>query len=114
MTVMMSCDHHDVGGCVPDNRSRERMLEQLRAATALSDALAHLFHDARVGDSTGLAGRPPGRPVVVVDLGTTVPLMQAWLAWLQLAPTGDDWAPPVRPPAEIRVPDIDSEPATPE
>jgi hypothetical protein len=81
------------------------MLEQLRAATEMSDRLAELFHHGRVSDrSARLEGWPSNAPFVAVELQRTVPLMQAWLAWLAVAPAGDDWAPPYEPPSEIRIP----------
>jgi hypothetical protein len=105
MTIMQSCDHHGPDLSIPDNRSRKRMLEQLRAATEMSDRLAELFHHGRVSDrSARLEGWPANVPLVAVELQRTVPLMQAWLAWLAVSPSGDDWAPPYEPPSEIRVP----------
>lgn len=101
----MSCDHHDEGGCVPDNRSRARMLEQLQAATELSDALARLFQDSRVGDEMARGSRSRD-PFVRVPLSSATTVMQAWLAWLQVQPMGDDWAPPVDPPSTTRIPDL--------
>lgn len=82
------------------------MLDQLRAATTLSDALARVFTEGRVryrhqGD----------RPALVADLDMIAPLMQAWLAWLQVEPSGDDWHAPYKPPSEIRIPPLEDEPA---
>jgi hypothetical protein len=75
------------------------MLVQLRAATELSDALAELFqHGILRHDIQG------SLVVSLVDTQATLPLLQAWLAWLQVAPSGDDWAPAVDPPSEIRLP----------
>ena len=100
MTVMQSCDHHDEHGLVPDARSRARMLQQLRAATALSEALSDLF--GGVAYATALRdGRDV--PIAHVDVEASMPLMLAWLDWLRVSPSGDDWAPAHEPPAEVRV-----------
>ena len=72
----------------------------------LSDALAHLFHDVRYSMIAG-------EPITYVPIPPAIPLMQAWLAWLQLAPSGDDWAEPIDPPAEIRVPPDAADPTPP-
>jgi len=80
------------------------MLVQLRAATALGDALATLFHDVRYNTHQG-------KPVAYVPIEAAIPLMQAWLQWLQVAPSGDDWAPAQVPPAEITIPNIPDPPA---
>lgn len=102
MTVMMSCDHHDVGGCVPDSRSRKRMLMQLGRGLAMSDALGELYHSNEVRYDLR-----DGRPVVIMPLKEMIPLFIAWLDWLQIQPHGDDWAPAVDPPAEIHVPKLE-------
>lgn len=104
MTIQMSCDHHGPNQGIPDNRSRVRMLAQLTAATRLSDSFADLF---RQGISYDLRD---GHPVGIIDLAEAIPVMEAWLAWLQVAPSGDDWHPAYQPPAEITVPPIAEEP----
>ena len=74
----------------------------------LSDALAHLFHDVRYSMIAG-------EPITYVPIPPAIPLMQAWLAWLQLAPSGDDWSPPYDPPAEITIPsypETETDPST--
>lgn len=101
MTIQMSCDHHGPNQGIPDNRSRKRMLEQLRAATAMSDALAGLFNHGLLRYE-----QRDRRVVAIIDAHTAIPLFETWLAWLQVAPAGDDWAEPIDPPAEITIPNL--------
>lgn len=104
MVTISSCDHHDAYGLVPSSRSRATMLAQLRAATALGEALGAAFEEARVRQRAGM------EPIVAFSLAAAVPLMNAWLAWLAISPSSpDDFAPPVEPPAEIRIPPLDAD-----
>jgi hypothetical protein len=105
MTIMESCDHHDDGGCVPDNRSRRRMLSQLRAATELGQAVEQVTKaGVRIDllDVTSL--EPLSEPTITVGLRPFLALWQAMQAWRWIRPMGDDWEPPMVPPAGIRVP----------
>lgn len=113
-TVIMSCDHHGEGGGIPSTRSRQRMLEQLRAAQLLANCLIA----ATRGSVLHLDAHPTGpvRPPTI-ELPLT-PFMEAWTAfrsWRMVAPQGSDWDPPL-PTPEIRVPpDVSSsETAAPE
>lgn len=103
MVVIMSCDHHDESGSLPDNRSRVRMLEQLRAAQVLSDTVVRGMGEARLRE---------GVPTeVALSLATWNELVRVWLAWNEVAPRGDDWAAAFVPPSEIRVPpDVEDAP----
>lgn len=103
MASPMPCDHHDAGGCVPEARSRARILAQLEAATALGDALAGV---ARAGV---VRFESEGRAVhLVLDATELIPALQAWLAWIGVAPSGDDWHPAEAPAASY--PDESSAP----
>jgi hypothetical protein len=107
MTIMQSCDHHDVGGCVPDNRSRRRMLAQLQAATELGEAIGRLVVDADQPMICSFDLRD-GAPTVTLGLRAFMEMWDYYKQWREAAPRGDDWAPPIDPPSEIRVPDIDT------
>jgi hypothetical protein len=106
---MMSCDHHDVGGCVPDNRSRRRMLAQLQAATELGNAIERLV---AAEEQPVICTFVPGAGDARVELGLRgfLELWDYYQQWRAAAPRGDDWAPPVDPPSEIRVPEYDDTP----
>jgi hypothetical protein len=108
MTIMESCDHHDEGGCVPDNRSRRRMLSQFRAAADLGVAVEELTRGGVRIDLYDIASLEPLRePSITVGLPQFLVLWQALQAWRRMAPRGDDWEPPMVPPAGIRVPPDD-------
>jgi hypothetical protein len=113
VTIMQSCDHHvhcdhhDVGGCVPDNRSRRRILEQFKAAHDLGMAVQSLTHFGMRIDLFDVGKQPLERPTITVDLGQFLHLWMALRVWRDQQPKGDDLAPPVDPPAEIRVPEYD-------
>jgi hypothetical protein len=102
VTAIQSCDHHDHTGLIPDTRSRARMLDQLTAAQRLADAFIAVLSDEAYPIRFGVG--PTGRPMMTFDVWTALPLMQALNAWCEVAPRGDDWAPPVEPPSEIRIP----------
>lgn len=103
MTTIGSCDHHDASGLVPSNRSRARMLEQLRAASELGARM----RDAVSGVTVQLYGateRPDLAPTITLDLERFMRVWTAYQAWRLLEPSGDDWAPAFERGAEIRVP----------
>jgi hypothetical protein len=106
MSVTQSCDHHGPDGLIPDTRSRARMLEQLRAAQALADALELWFRHAVPDSAVGVAA---GRLTITLDLLDLAPTLDQLAAWRRVAPAGDDWHPPYDPPAEIRVPPMDDD-----
>jgi hypothetical protein len=111
MTIMMSCDHHSESGSVPDNRSRKRILEQFAVAHELGMAVQHLTTfglTINLFDVTGT--QPLERPTITVDLEQFVDLWHALRVWRDQQPKGDDLAPPVSPPSEIRVPAYDDTP----
>lgn len=105
MTMIMSCDHHDASGSLPDNRSRRRMLEQLLAAVEVGEAVLEL---ARMGMDIRLstrAGELQVRPTIEVDLDRFMTLWTQLMLWENaFRPRGDDLVPAVSPPAEIRIP----------
>lgn len=102
---MQSCDHHDEALCVPDNRSRKRMLEQFAVAAALGMAVQDLTRFGVTINLFDVTGQPAHRPTVTVDLDMFTNLWLALRAWRDQQPKGDDLTPPLTPRgAEIRVP----------
>lgn len=105
MTIMMSCDHHDEGGCVPDNRSRARILRQFAAAQRLADAFLTMTRTSALQVHLATAdGTILPSPTVEVDLAALLLAWDAYAVWLHNEPRGDDLASAVVPPADIRVP----------
>lgn len=105
MVVLQSCDHHDVGGCVPNTRSRARILQQFGYAIALGDAFMEMLQgslaEVAVEDADG---RPLPDPTITIQLKRFLACWEQYMLWLQHQPRGDDLAPAVDPPSEIRVP----------
>jgi hypothetical protein len=110
MTIMQSCDHHDVGGCVPDNRSRARILEQFKVAHELGMAVQNLTRFGVTINLFDVGQQPLGRPTITVDLDQFLMLWAALRAWRDQQPKGDDLAPAVVPPADIHIPDLPPDP----
>lgn len=103
MSVQMSCDRHDAGGCVPSDRSRARILIQLEAALALGEA----FQALALGSAISVAVVAPTglleRPTISLDAASFLEAWLAYIRWQAVRPRGDDLAPPW-PPSDIRIP----------
>jgi hypothetical protein len=110
MTIMQSCDHHDAGRCVPDNRSRERILEQFALAIDFGDAFLEMVRGSDLHIQVLAAGAPTLQPTITISMAKFLTAWVHYVRWQANQPRGDDLAPPVRPPAEIRVPDLEGEP----
>jgi hypothetical protein len=104
---MMSCDHHDENRGIPDNRSRKRILEQFDAAITLGDAFRALALGSTITVNLVAPQGLLSRPTITIDLGQFQDAWAAYMVWFANQPRGDDLAPPVAPPAEIHVPDLD-------
>jgi hypothetical protein len=104
---MMSCDHHDANRGIPDNRSRARILEQFAAAHDLGMAVQGVTSFGVTINLFDQGQQPLSRPTITVDLDQFMHLWMALRVWRDKEPKGDDLAPPVSPPAEIHVPDLD-------
>jgi hypothetical protein len=112
MVVLMSCDHHDEAGCVPSNRSRARMLEQLQLATRFAEAFRALVLASELKLVVLAPTMLLERPGVTLDAGLLLESWRAFLLWHQLQPRGDDWSPATAG-SDIRVPPEDPEAVAP-
>lgn len=105
----MSCDHHGLEGTVPSNRSRARMLEQLRKAELFADAFLELTRGSALKLDFTSGDTPQIRPTITLDLEQYLWAWQAFMTWHIDRPDGDDWEPAVDPPSTTRVPPDDDE-----
>lgn len=103
----MSCDHHDENRGIPDNRSRKRILEQFALALGFGAAFVQMIRDSDLNIQVLADGAPLLAPTITIRADRFLDAWMAFMLWHANQPRGDDLAPPVSPPAEIHVPDLD-------
>lgn len=90
---------------MPDNRSRKRMLQQFGHAAHFGDMFLAMVRGGRLAlDVAEPDGCALTDPTVTLPAHAFLRAWAAYMVWRQHQPRGDDLAPAMEPPAEIRVP----------
>lgn len=80
------------------------MLRQFELAAAFGEAFLEMIRDSDLRIQVLGQGAPILAPTLTVRTDRFVDAWTAFYAWHQNRPRGDDLAPAIDPPAEIRVP----------